>query len=265
MTSQFNKIIIGASYFALGCASKRADCLILESSHVVGSDFHICHRPADISGISDTEANTELAEYMKKYGAFADGKLDILKASPIVHEYVFAKKKLCGTENILLDAKLLSVKKAGAGYMVKYISNEGLQTIECERVLDTTPERLTYRAGARCENISLNLFTVSVSDNFEAKLRRACPDCAITDGVNPGEKAVGIPCALNDSLLDASEKVVDIWKRAFPDREERMLFLAKGFDYDCVPVNEAHAPCAWRGQRYTNPLTAFASGLNYEF
>lgn len=263
MKNHVNTIIVGATYFGIGYASSHPDCLVLESSQILGGEFHQNVKAVeDSGGIGEREGNTELGRLMKKYQVWKDGKLDILKAAPVFHEYVSGWKR--GRIPILLDVKVLTVRQKQDGYEVEYMSNRGISCISCEKLLDTTTLRDTYPSGAFCKEKTLNLFTLCMGDGFEKKLQAQHPECKIVDGMEPGEKFVKIPFPPEEQVTDAYDAVVDLWKKAFPDGEEKILFLACDFEYHCERSKEEQAPCAWSGGTYSNPLTAFAEGMDYQ-
>lgn len=262
MGKKIDTLIVGATYFGLGYASVHPESVVIESSQILGGDFHHCARFADLSVLTEKEASTEIAESMKKEHVFEDGKFDVLKASPVIHQFV--SERLGKNMQVLLDAKLLEVNKLDSGFELKYIDNEGLHQISCDKILDTTMERETYPAGAICTKKSLNLFTVSVENEFEEKLNAIYPNIEIKACKNEDEKLVCIPFTPEKKMLEAYEEMTEIWKKAFPKGKERILFVADKFEYTCEAANEAEAPCAWNGGRFANPLTAFLQGMEYQ-
>lgn len=259
MQKEISTVIIGGSYFAIGYASAHEDCMVLESSHILGIDFHRGLRTADLSDIGVKEADTELGELFVEHQVWQDGKFDILKAAPVLHAY-------CNQNDlkVTLDAKLLAAEKKSEGYLVRYITNSGIHEIHCRKLLDATVLRDTYRQGAYCEAKTLNLFTVCVEDGFDEKIKAAAPDCRVEEGMNPDERIVKIPFPTDRKISRAYEAVTEIWKKAFPRGEEKILFIAQDFDYSCSSAGEENVPCPWVGGVFGNPLSAFAAGMEYE-
>lgn len=259
MRKEISTVIIGGSYFAIGYASAHADCMVLESSQILGIDFHRGLRTADLADVRAKEADTELGKLFADHQVWQDGKFDILKAAPVLHAY-------CNQNNlkVTLDARLLAAEKESKGYMVRYITNSGIHEIRCTHLLDTTVLRDTYREGIYCKKKTLNLFTVCVEDGFEEKLKAAVPDCRIEEGMNPGERVVKIPFPTDKKISRAYEAVTEIWKKAFPGGEEKILFIAQDFDYSCSSFRKENAPCPWVGAMFSDPLSAFAAGRGYE-
>lgn len=262
MKSKVHTLVVGATYFGIGYAAAHRDCLVLESSQIMGGDFRQGAKTADISQIGAKEANCELGSLMKEYHVWEDGKFDSLKATPVLHEYVNRK----GRENVdvYMDIKILSIRKTNAGYVVRTICNEGITDITCERMIDTTVLRETYPGGAKCTSKTLNMFTVCLSADFDKKMKAVCPNCIIEEGVNEGERMLKFPFAPETSAPDAYQEVMVIWNKAFPNGEEKILFAAGDFDYVCERVNEENAPCPWNGGSFGNPLSAFAAGTEYQ-
>ena len=260
MKRKTNTLIVGATYFGIGYASAHGDCLILESSQIAGCDFHHGTLTADISSIGQKESSSDLGKLMKAYHAWDNDKFDVLKAAPVLHKYLTIRDDI----NMILDAKILAVTKTDCGYSVKYITNSGINEICCAQILDTTVLRDTYPEGAYCTAKTLDIFTLCLTDTFADKLKAVCPECTITDGMYPDERIITIPFSGEDSLLNAYRKVTDLWRKAFPDSEEKILFIAQDFHYCCEPANEASAPCKWISEKFPNPLTAFVKGMEYQ-
>lgn len=259
MKKKIKTLIVGGSYFGVGYASSHPDSMILEASHVLGGDFHRGIRTADMSDISTRETDTELGKLMTKYEVLKGERFDVLKAAPVLHEY-------CNQNdiNIIMDAKLLSVEKVSDGYCVSYITNSGIHEVHCENVLDTSVLRDTYPEGMSVSEKTLNLFTVRLQDTFEEKLREAAPGCIIEEGINTDERIVKFTVPVKKDLLEAYEEAVTLWRQAFPEGEEKILFLAQDFDYTCHKEADKSAPCAWVDENFVNPLAAFTAGMDYQ-
>lgn len=260
MKKEADTIIIGGTYFGIGYACAHPGCLILESSQVLGGDFHKGLRTADASGLGAGEADTEPGRLMRKYGVWKDGRFDVLKAAPVLHEYVAGNKDI----RLLVNVKILSVKPVDDGYQVEYVSNSGIHRIYCSKLLDTSALRETWPEGARCISKTLNLFTLSVNEAFDERIRQSCPEWVVEAGTREGERFVKIPCSKEATLAEAYEVMTARWNEAFPNGEEKILFVAEEFDYICEGIHEELAPCPWNGERFSNPLTAFVKGMEAE-
>lgn len=263
MEKKIDTLIVGATYFGIGYASVHPqECMIIEQSQTLGSDFHQNLRSADMGEADGYEAAAELGNLLRELHIWEDGKFDILKASPAIHKYVAETQK---DIHILLDARLIALSREEEGYLVKYMDNEGIHFLRCGRVLDTTMCRDTDPAGARCTAKTLNLFTAGVTEGFEGKLTAVCPECRILEGYHKGEKIVKIPFEPQVKMLAAYDEMTKLWKKAFPDGEEKILFVAEEFESVCEEADGAESPCPWNGGRYANPLSAFAAGAEYQF
>lgn len=259
MKNKIKTVIAGASYFGIGYAAAHPDCLILDSTQILGGDFHTAAKTADLSALDDRAASLELAALMKEYQVWKGNRFDVLKAAPVICEYVSRHPEI----RILLDAKIISVRKNPDGYHVEYATNDGVSGIDCEQLLDTTTLRDTFPKGARCTFKTLNLFAISLTNDFDQKIKSAIPDCRIAEGMNPGEKTVKIPFSPEENILKAYRRAVDLWRLAFSDGEEKILFIAQDFDYICEEVESDSAPCPWINSNFSDPLTAFAAGTTF--
>lgn len=280
MEKYVETVIVGATYYGIGYACAHPNCLILEPSQVLGGNFHKGLRTAGTAGLGEREADTGLGKLMKKYGVWTEAGFDVLKAEPVLHEFVSQTEGL----RLLLNVKLLAVRRTDEGaemaenplhmcpaekcqaerYDVEYISNSGIHHVYCSRVLDTTVLRDTNPFGVRFLSKTLNLFTLCMGGDFEEKLKSVCPECVIEDGVNPGEKIVKFPAAPGDTIAETYEAVVELWRLAFKEGEEKILFMAEDFEYVCECAGEVFSPCSWVGEDVSNPLTAFVKGMEAE-
>ena len=52
--------------------------------------------------------------------------------------------------------------------------------------------------------------------------------------------------------------MTEAWRRAFPDGDERILFVADTLDGVYESLGDGAVP--WNGGRFSNPVTAFVKG-----
>ena len=261
MKNKIDTLFVGATYFAIGYASRHPECVIMESSQTLGGEFHHSLVPVKPGSAGEADLETDLAEMMEQEQVLEEGHLDILKSSLVIHRFVSERTDQI---HILLDARILELKKENGEYAVKYMDQEGIHQVYCKKVLDTTACRETSPGDAVCREKFFNIFLVSVTDTLEQKLTAVCPGCIIMDGRNAGEKFVKFPSAAEESLTDAYRRVTQLWKKAFPKAEERIMFMAEDFEYTCVECVDGDAPCPWISGKFNNPLTAFAKGAAYK-
>lgn len=252
----YQTILIGGTYYAFGYAAGHPDCLILEESQILGGDFHHNQHPVDMSAAGSAEEETELAALEREYGVWNEDGFDLLKAAPVLHEY--ASRQIARGLNILIDVRILSVEKEDGRFVVTYMSNEGIRQAAAKNLLDTTVERTADPAHVRCTGKTLNVFTVCNGVDFDRKLLSACPDCRILPGFQENEKLMLFPAAPQEDMLSVYQRLVDTWKQAFPAGEEKILFVADGFDGAYEAQGAGDIP--WNGGRFANPLTAFVQG-----
>lgn len=263
MKNETDTLIVGATYFGIGYASAHPkECTVIESSQVLGGDFHQNLRPADVQEAGEREASTELGKLMRRLHIWEEDRFDVLKSAPAIHKYAAEKEN---DIHILLDARIISISGKTNGYEVKYMDNEGIHLLHCNKILDTTMCRDTYPAGARCSAKTLNLFTAAVTEDFEGKLKNVCPECRVFEGPYAGEKVVKFPFGPTTGRLAACAELTNLWKKAFPEGEEKILFVAEEFEYVCEETEDGEAPCPWYGESFANPLSAFTAGMDYRF
>lgn len=256
MKKHYNCVVLGATYYGLGYASAHPDCLILEEFQTVGGDFHHSLHPVRMDDAAAQARDSELGRLMRQYGVWTETDFDLLKASPVAHEYV--AQKLTAGMDVLLDARIISVDKNETGVTVTFITNEGIQSVSAGRLVDATVDCISAPDTVRCTAKTLNVFTVCMAGDFDAKLRIACPDCRIINGFHENEKLICFPVPAEETMTHAYRGVMETWKRAFPGGEEKILFVADDFDAKYEPVNDGNPD--WAGARAANPMAAFLKG-----
>ncbi len=257
MKEQYSTIVLGATYYGLGYASAHPGCLILEEFQTVGGDFHHSLHPVQMDAASEQARDSELGSLMRQYGVWTETDFDLLKASPVTHEYV--SQKLTAGMDILLDARIVSVDKNETGVTVTFITNEGIQSVSAGRLVDATVDCISAPDTVRCTAKTLNVFTVCMTADFNAKLQAACPDCRIIDGFNENEKFVQFPVPVDEPVTKAYLGMMEGWKKAFPGGEEKILFVADDFDAEYEQIGAEQTD--WAGGRSANPMTAFLKGV----
>lgn len=252
MKKHYSTILLGATYYSLGYASSHSDCLILEESQTIGGDFHAGLHPVH----SENAPDNEMGEIMREYGVWTTAGFDLLKAQMVVHEY--ASRKLADGMELLLDCRIICAEQRKDGVSVSFITNQGISDVTADRLIDTTVDCISEGTAVRCVGKTLNAFSVAMEDNFAGKLKRVCPECLVTQGPLENEMLICLPTAPEVSLTDAYREMIRVWSMAFPDGEEKILFVAENFDavYEAV----AQKPPQWVGRRFLNPMAAFEEG-----
>ncbi len=256
MKKRYDTIVLGATYYGLGYASSHPDCLVLEEFQTVGGDFHHSLHPARMDAGAERAADTELGRLMRQYGVWTETGFDLLKVSPVARE--FAARKMEGGMGILLDAHVISVEKCEADVIVTFITNEGIQSVKGSHLVDATVDCISAPSAVRRTAKSLNVFTVCMGPDLEAKLMAVCPGCEVTDGSNENEKLIQFPVPVDEPMTKAYQNMMEIWKEAFPGHEEKILFVADDFDaaYERIGAEGTD----WVGGLASNPMEAFLKG-----
>ncbi len=256
MKERYTTIVLGGGYYALGYASTHPDCLILEESQSLGGDFHHCLHPVRMENCPDTARNSGLGQIMTEFGVWTESGFDLLKAQTVVHEY--ASRMLETGLEILLDAHFLSAERADSGVKVTFFTNEGIQEVWADKLVDTTADCVSDPKAVRCTAKTLNAFTVAMTENFAQTLQKACPECCVLAGPMENEKLILFPVPPQMGLTDAYFQMMAAWSRAFPAGEEKILFVAETFDarYEAAE----RIPEGWVAARFADPVSAFVEG-----
>lgn len=254
MKKHYTTILIGATYYALGYAAAHESTLILEESQQVGGDFHAMLHPVDIKCAGEKEAESALGKMMRSHGVWTEKGFDLLKAAPVAH--ACAAQLLREGKEILLDCRIMDVRKEAEQCIVRYFCNEGICEAAADRVIDTTVNRIT--GNAKILSQTLNAFTVAQEPGFDERLKAVCPECVILDGFLENEKLMLFPADPDETILPAYQRMTDAWKKAFPEENEKILFVADVLD--AVYEAEDMGSVPWNGGRFANPVSAFVKG-----
>ncbi len=256
MKDRYTTIVLGGGYYALGYASTHEDCLILEESQSLGGDFHHCLHPVRMENCPDSARECELGQIMTEFGVWTEAGFDQLKAQTVVHEY--ASRKLEKGMEILLDAHFLSAERVDSGVKVTFFTNEGMQEVWADKLVDTTADCISDPKAVHCTAKTLNVFTVAMTETFADTLKRACPECCVLEGPLENEKLILFPVPAQLGLKDAYVQMMDAWTRAFPAGEEKILFVAETFDARYEAAKQI--PEGWVASRFADPVSAFMEG-----
>ena len=254
MKKHYATILIGATYYALGYAASHENVLILEESQQAGGDFHAMLHPVDMEGAGEKEAESALGKLMRAHGVWTEKGFDLLKAAPVAH--ACAARLLREGKDILLDCRIMDVRKEAEQFIVRYFCNEGICEAAADSVIDTTVSRIT--GNAKILSQTLNAFTVAQEPGFDEKLKAVCPECAVLDGFLENEKLMLFPADPDETILPAYHRMTDAWKKAFPGGTEKILFVADALDAVYEAKEAGSVP--WNGGRFTSPVSAFVKG-----
>lgn len=260
MKQRYETVVLGGTYSGLGYAFGHPDCLVLEESQILGGDFHHSLRPVRLDEIPDAARDCELAGIMTEYGVWTESGFDMLKAEAVVHEY--AARKLETGLQIIMDARIMDIHRQPDGVRVRFITNEGIRDVWADRLVDATVECISAPGAVRCAARTLNVFTVALERDFTERLRMGCEACCVLEGPLENEKLIQFPVSLECPLEKAYLDMMTMWKRAFPNGEEKILFVAQTFDERYEPVGGM--PEGWIGERCGDPITAFWKGAMAE-
>ena len=191
---------------------------------------------------------------MQEYGVWTESGFDLLKAAPVAH--ACAAQLLQDGKGILLDCRIMDIVRKADQFIVRYFCNEGICEAAADRVIDTTVSRITGKTKKRSQ--SLNAFTVAQEPGFDENLKKACPGCVIRDGFLENEKLMQFPASVDKTIVPVYQRMVEAWKKAFPEGNEKILFVADTLDAVYESADDGNVP--WNGGRFANPVTAFVKG-----
>lgn len=151
MQKHCKTLILGSAFAGLGYLLAHEDAVLIEETEVIGNDFCGIFRPSGpISNVAGhTDTSVDFLRYCRETGAVKKDEVDILWLSTVTYRYL-AQHALGRIFFGVALVSLIPVTKDGhTFYEVTVRSNEGLQVIYAEQVLDVTMLRISDRSGAK--------------------------------------------------------------------------------------------------------------------
>lgn len=142
MKNKFETVLIGATFFSVGYASHAEDCLIIDRSDIVGSDFCAAMNASSCKGTYSLGALGLYRDALRRGLTDNDGRITIVPTAALLAKYISDK-----IPNILLGCEITDVSEK----RLTAFGSRGFFGIEANRIIDTRPvlsPRITRTAAA---------------------------------------------------------------------------------------------------------------------
>ena len=240
MKKNFDTVIIGSGYTALGYVAARPNTLIIEERELADASFGAPLRTHMLSDYTPkSEECRALIERYRELGILRDGQLN----APAL-ECGFADHAIRNGVRLYLKTRVISTEANDSSYTLRTVSNSGITKIEAGRILDLRPKgrrELTF------------LFTTS-DDRVLDDTRALFPEGWTEPAFYRGRYALHMPIHEDGELRDVKRYVYDRWQRGKWDA--MLLYTAP---YGAVISSDTHNPTDATAQ---NPFEAFDLGLS---
>ena len=257
MQKDYRYIFLGASCFALACASQRPDeCLILEQGEGLGAEF--CD--ALFSGPVISPVGEGAGFYrecirrkiMTEESA-ARGEIHL----PAVH-MVLNRMVLDTGIRILFRTQVIQTEKIEDTIRIRAVCNARILQFACDRIIDTRSGNLAWireRDPQARFFLGANLYAPDIPAD------RIGP-CPVRKGFLPGEAFLHMPVrenAVSDRgrLMRIFENRAPCWRRA------KLLLVSGTYATQCLPIRATEDGCIRiPGAGFGNPFQAWDAGLH---
>ena len=240
MEKNFDTVIIGSGYTALGYVAAHPNTLIIEERELADAFFGAPLRTHTLSDYTPkSEECRALIERYRELGILRDGQLN----APAL-ECGFADHAIRNGVRIYLKTRVISTEENESGFAVRTVSNSGILTFHAGRLIDLRPSgrrELTF------------LFTAS-DDRVLADTAALFSEGSVENAFYPGRYALHMPVPEGREPRDVKRLVYDRWQKG--ERNAKLLYTAP---YAAVISDISSAPtdgCA------KSPFEAFDLGLS---
>lgn len=258
MRTDYERIFLGSSCFALGCAAKKPeDTLVIESGEGFGGEFVDALRADDRAIVRPEGEGAAFYDELKARGILDDesaaqGRIHLPAVNVVLNRWMLEKKV-----SILFRTRVFEIAKTDAGYEVKGVCNARVFTFTCRKLIDTRSNDF-----ARIRSLDPNA-RIALGANLEMAQLPDVPlnGLTIAAGYLPGETYAhmsvdGANICDREKLLSTFEKRPTAWLPA------RLLTVCHALAVWCAPIREMTDKGLYiPGCGFDNPVQAFAAGL----
>lgn len=257
MRTDYERIYLGSSCFALGCAAEKPEnTLIIESGEGFGGEFVDALR-ADGRPISRPSGKgAAFYDELKARGILDDesaaqGKIHL----PAVNVVLNRRALEAGTA-ILFRTRVFDIQKNG-GYRLRAVCNARVLTFTCQCLVDTRSNDLE-----RIRRLDPNArFALGANLQMANWTDAPLTGLSVCRGYLPGEVYAHLTVkdaaiGNRETLLSAFEQRPSAWLEA------RLLTVCHALAVWCAPIREQTEKGLYiPGCGFDNPVHAFAAGL----
>lgn len=261
MKTDYERIFLGSSCFALGCAAgKPAETLILESGEGFGGEFVDALRADSRPILRPQGKAAAFYDELKARGILDDesaaqGKIHLPAVNVVLNRWALEKRI-----SILFRTRVFDIQKRGDGYVLQAVCNASMLTFTCRHLVDTRSNDFAHirRLDPQAR--------VALGANLQMAVLPDSPltGLSVAQGFLPGEvyahmTVEGADIANREALLSTFEKRPAPWLPA------RLLTVCHALAVWCAPICEQTDKGLFiPGCGFDNPVQAFAAGFEQE-
>ncbi len=261
MRMDYDRIYLGSSCFALGCAAgKPENTLIIESGEGFGGEFVDALRADGRPIVRPSGAGAAFYDELRARGILDDesaaqGRIHLPAVNVVLNRWALEKKLA-----ILFRTRVFDIQKNENGYRLQAVCNARMLTFTCRRLVDTRSsdlERIRRQDPNARFALGANLQMARWTDAPLTGL-------SVCRGYLPGEAYAHLTVkdaavGSREALLSAFEKRPSAWLEA------RLLTVCHALAVWCAPIREQTEKGLYiPGCCFGNPVHAFAAGLTEE-
>ncbi len=130
---QYETVIVGSGYFALGYAATHENTLILEETQMVDRHFGACLRGFDLPReLPRNGGAARLYAHFCELGLVRDGRLSVTGLEAAICDFLDGDYS-----HLLVGTACVAIDREDGGYVLSTCNNEGLGKLFAKRVIDT--------------------------------------------------------------------------------------------------------------------------------
>lgn len=257
--------VLGATFLGVGYALTHGDCLLIEPTAGLGTDYVACMRRAVVrenSAVSETGKRL-YREIVRRGLVDQNGLCHVFPTAGILAGMLLEKNV-----PTLLDTVPTAIEKTADGFSVEAYGPDGRHTFFCERVLDTTPFGALCGDEAACGGaaavLSEKCLCASLVTGGENAIDLATDEYVVESGRFAGEGYLRVKLPFDASYSQARERLHTLWERDVCPRLEgtRLGAVASAFShvFSHEYTEEAHGGTHIASASFPSPLAAFEKG-----
>ena len=258
MRTDYERIFLGSSCFALGCAAKKPeDTLVIESGEGFGGEFVDALRADSCPIVRPEGEGAAFYDELKARGILDDesaaqGRIHLPAVNVILNRWMLQKNV-----SILFRTRVFDITKTDEGYEIKGVCNARMLTFTCRKLIDTRSNDF-----ARIRSYDPNA-RIALGANLQMPKLPSVPLAGLTvvPGYLPGEVYAHM-CVGGANISDREKLLSTFEKRPSEWLDARLLKVCHALTVWCAPIREITEKGLYiPGCGFDNPVQAFAAGL----
>lgn len=258
MRTDYERIFLGSSCFAMGCAAQDAEnSLILETSEALGGEFVDCLRADDRPIVRPAGEGAAFYDELCARGILSDanaarGEIH-LPAVNLVLNRIALERGL----HMLFRTRPITIARTENGFVVTAVCCARLLTFTCRQLIDT---RSTDAARIRALDAEARI-ALGANLQLEGDIGATMGAFTLKRGYRPGEVFAHYPVQ-QPSAHDREAMLHAFEQRDAAYLQAKLLIVTPAYAVWCKPIREK-TENGWfiPGSGFENPVAAWAAGL----